>query len=81
MNQCTVLLDKGDNAAFLSLRLFPWKPLEQNKSYQSFSQILPWLTDLCFINENCFVHLAMRARTLEHILDYGTHFPILHCVF
>ena len=39
---------------FLSLRLFPWKPPEPNRSYQSFSQILSWLTDLYSFKENCF---------------------------
>lgn len=50
---------------FLSLRLFPWKPSEPNKSYQSFSQSLPWLIGLYFFKENCFHTFGYESKGSE----------------
>lgn len=78
MNPCAVVSDgfrdEYDNTAS-SVSLFPWKPSEPNKGYQSFSQSLPWLIDLYFFKEIASIHLAMRIGALEHTLDYRALFP------
>lgn len=78
MNPCAVVSDGirheyGNRAS--SVSLFPWKPSEPNKSYQSVSQSLPWLINLYFFEKTASIHLAMRTGVLEHILDYRAPFP------
>lgn len=66
VNQCAVLsdgiMDKDDSAAFLSLRLFPWRPLEPNKSYHLAKACPAWLIDLHFFKENSFHTFGCESK-------------------
>lgn len=66
MSQYAVLsdgiMDKDDNDPFSVSQAVSMETSRAKRSYQSFSQSLPWLIDLCFFKENCFHTLGYESN-------------------